>query len=55
MGLMMKKLLASKIQTRGTTKAASRVDSKKIFAIALSTFLVLVVVSEGVRLALQSL
>jgi len=50
----MKNFLMDKERAQATSKAASRVNHKKIFAIALSTFLVLVVVSEGVRLAAQS-
>lgn len=48
----MKKLLSSEMHKRGSVKAVQRLDRKKIFAIALSTFLILVLVSEGIRLAL---
>ena len=50
----MNKLLVSNSRTRDTAKVAKRVDSKKLLMVALSTFLVLVVVSEGLRLALLS-
>lgn len=48
----MKKLLSSKMQGQVTAKAVQQRSRKKLFALALSTFLVLVVVSEGIRLAL---
>jgi hypothetical protein len=49
----MEKILASKRHTRMTAKAAKRVNSKKVFASTISTFLMLVVVCEGLRLAFQ--
>ena len=47
----MKKSLSSKGYQSNGAKTAERLDRKKLFAIALSTFLILVVVSEGIRLA----
>jgi len=48
----MTKLSSSKMQGRVATKAVQQPSRKKLFVWALSTFLVLVVVSEGIRLAL---
>ncbi|MDE0926504.1 MAG: hypothetical protein OR997_05480 [Methylophilaceae bacterium] len=48
----MTKLLSSKMQGRVAAKAVQQQSRKKLFVWALSTFLVLVVVSEGIRLAL---
>jgi len=50
----MKKLLSLKLQKRDSGTAVQQIDRKKVFALALSTFLILVVVSENVRLALLS-
>jgi len=50
----MKKLLLSKLQKRNSASAVQQIDRKKVFALALSTFLIVVVVSESVRLALLS-
>lgn len=48
----MKKLFSPKMQNRVSGKVVQRLDRKKVFTLALSTFLVLVVVSEGIRSAL---
>ncbi|GEM_PF-1436593 len=48
----MTKLLSSKMQGRVAAKAVQQQSRKNLFVWALSTFLVLVVVSEGIRLAL---
>lgn len=50
----MKKSLSSKDYQSNGAKTAERLDHKKLFAIALSTFLILVVVSEGIRLVLMN-
>lgn len=49
-----KKLLSSTLQKRNSAKAVQQLDRKTIFALALSTLMMLVVVSEGVRLILLS-
>jgi len=48
----MKKQLASKMQNQVSAKSLKQQERKKLFAIALSTFLVVVIVSEGIRLVL---
>jgi len=50
----MKKLLSSNIQTRVAGKAIDWLGRTKIFMLALSTFLILVVVGEMIRFALFS-
>ncbi len=50
----MKKLLSSKGYQSKSVKTAEHLGRKKLFAIALSTFLILVVVSEGIRLVLMN-
>lgn len=50
----MKTLLSSKLQKHDSAKAVQQIDHKKVFALALSTFLILVAMSESVRLALLS-
>ena len=50
----MKNLLLSKANQRNLAKTAKSIDSKKIFAIAMTTFLLLVLASEGLKLALQA-
>ncbi|MFT6394050.1 MAG: hypothetical protein ACJARW_000538 [Methylophilaceae bacterium] len=50
--IIMTKLLSSKMQGRVAAKAVQQQSRKNLFVWALSTFLVLVVVSEGIRLAL---
>jgi hypothetical protein len=49
-----KKLLSSTLQKRNSAKAAQQLDRKKIFALAIFSFLMLILVSEGVRLAFLS-
>jgi len=49
-----KKLLSSTLQKRNSTKAVQQLGRKTIFALALTALLMLVVVSEGVRLILLS-
>jgi len=48
----MKKSLSSKMQSRISVRAVQDLGRKKRFILALSTFLIVVVVSEIIRLAL---
>jgi hypothetical protein len=48
----MKKSLSSKMQSRISARAVQELSRKKRFTLALSTFLIVVVVSEIIRLAL---
>jgi hypothetical protein len=50
----MKKLPSSRNDQFNGTKAAQQLNRKKLFAIVFSTLLMLVVVSEGIRLVLTS-
>lgn len=50
----MEKLLPSRGSQSNRAKAVERLDRKKLFAIALTTFLILVVVSEGIRVVLMN-
>lgn len=50
----MKKSLSFKGNQSNGAKTAERLDRKKFFAVALSTFLILVVVSEVIRLVLMN-
>ncbi len=50
----MKKSLTFKGYESNGAKTAERLDRKKFFSIALSTFLILVVVTEGIRLVLMN-
>lgn len=50
----MKKSLSSKGYQSNDGKTAERLDRKKLFAIALSNFLILVFVSESIRLVLMN-
>ena len=50
----MKKSLSSKGYESNGAKTAERLDRKKLFVIVLTAFLILVVVSEGIRLGLMN-
>jgi hypothetical protein len=50
----MKKTLSSKGYQSAARKGHTQIDRKKMFVLACSTFLILVVVSEGIRLVLTN-
>lgn len=49
----MKKILSTKGSQSNATQTAMKIDHKKMFALAVSTFLTLVVLSESIRLVLM--
>jgi hypothetical protein len=49
----MKKILSTKGSQSNATQTAMKIDRKKMFALAVSTFLTLVVLSESIRLVLM--
>lgn len=51
----MNRIAASKRQFRSATKAAKEANSKKMYMLSAVAFLMLIVVSEGLRLIMQSL
>ena len=53
--LMMNRISASKRQFRSATKVAKEANSKKVYMLSAVGFLMLIVVSEGLRLIMQSL
>lgn len=51
----MNRITASKRQFRSATKVAKEANSKKMYMLSAVAFLMLIVVSEGLRLIMQSL
>ncbi len=51
----MKETLVPRRHAINATKAAERMDRKKVYALAFATFMMLIIVGEGLRLAVQSL
>jgi hypothetical protein len=52
---MMNRISASKRQFHSATKVAKEANSKKIYMLVGVAFLMLILVSEGLRLIMQSL
>lgn len=50
----MKETLVPRRHARNATKVAEHTDRKKVYALAFATFMMLIIVSEGLRLAVQS-